>query len=123
VIQTAVQLGLEDGKQSRVDTTVVETDIHFRMSRVKLVYSAGVNPARARVRGPVAWIVGRKETESRKSTDKAILGMVNESSGRNESKRTGGPENVNPGGRALGNGVKAAWNVAIWPKRRNTLAG
>src|SRR6266536_4806740 len=29
VIQAAVQLGLEDGKKLRVDTTVVETDIHF----------------------------------------------------------------------------------------------
>jgi hypothetical protein len=32
VVQTAIQLGLEDGKQLRVDTTVVETNIHFRMS-------------------------------------------------------------------------------------------
>src|SRR6202162_5999529 len=123
VVQSAVQLGLEDGKQLRVDTTVVETDIHYRMSRVKLVYSAGANPARARVRGPVAWIVRRKGSESRKSIDKAILGMGSESSGRNESKRIGGLENVNPRGRALGNGVKAAWNVAIWPKRRDTRAG
>jgi IS5 family transposase len=29
VVQRAVQLGLEDGKQLRVDTTVVETDIHY----------------------------------------------------------------------------------------------
>jgi IS5 family transposase len=29
VVQTAVQLGLEDGKQLRVDTTVVETNIHY----------------------------------------------------------------------------------------------
>jgi transposase, IS5 family len=29
VIQTAVQLGLEDGKKLRVDTTVVETNIHY----------------------------------------------------------------------------------------------
>lgn len=29
VVQYAVQLGLEDGKQLRVDTTVVETDIHY----------------------------------------------------------------------------------------------
>src|SRR5437899_2874022 len=123
VVQAAVQLGLEDGKTLRVDTTVVESNIHYRMSRVKLVYSAGVSPARARVRGPVAWIVRRKETESGKSIDKAILGMVSESSGRNESKRTGGPENVNPRGRALGNGVKAAWHVAIWPMRRDRLAG
>ena len=32
VVQAAVQLGLEDGKQLRVDTTVVETNIHYRMS-------------------------------------------------------------------------------------------
>jgi IS5 family transposase len=64
VVQAAVKLGLEDGKKLRVDTTVVETNIHYRMSSVKLVYSAGVNPARARVRGPVAWIVRRKETKS-----------------------------------------------------------
>src|ERR1039457_3572559 len=29
VVQAAVQLSLEDGKRLRVDTTVVETDIHF----------------------------------------------------------------------------------------------
>ena len=29
VVQAAVQLGLEDGKQLRVDTTVVQTDIHY----------------------------------------------------------------------------------------------
>ena len=29
VVQAAVQLGLEDGQQLRVDTTVVETNIHF----------------------------------------------------------------------------------------------
>ena len=114
--QRTVAIALEKkvvaGRKMRVDTTVVETNIHYRMSSLMLVYSAGVNPARARVRGPVAWIVRRKETESRKSIDKAILGMVSESSGRNESERTGGPENINPRGRALGSGVKAAWNVA-----------
>jgi transposase, IS5 family len=29
VVQAAVQLGLEDGKQLRVDTTVVETNVHY----------------------------------------------------------------------------------------------
>ena len=77
------------------------------------MYSAGVNPARAKVRGPVAWIVRRKETESGKSIDKAILGMVSEPSGRNESKRIGGLDNVNPGGRAPVDGVKAIWTVEI----------
>ena len=122
-VAIAMEKEVVTGRRMRVDTTVVETNIHYRMSRVKLVYSAGVSPARARVRGPVAWIVRRKETESRKSIDKAILGMVSESSGRNGSKRIGGPENVNPRGRALGSRVKAAWNVAIWPRRRNALAG
>jgi len=28
VVQTAVELGLEDGQKLRVDTTVVQTDIH-----------------------------------------------------------------------------------------------
>ena len=125
--QRTVAIALEKkvivGRKMRVDTTVVETNIHYRMSRVKLVYSAGVSPARVRVRVPVAWVVRRKETESRKSIDKAILGMVSESSGRNESKRTGGPENVNPRGRALGSGAKAAWRDAIWLMRRDTLAG
>ena len=32
VVEAAVQLGLEDGKRLRVDTTVCETNIHFRMS-------------------------------------------------------------------------------------------
>jgi IS5 family transposase len=45
-------------RKMRVDTTVVETNIHYRISGFKLVYSAGVSPARARVTGPVAWIDG-----------------------------------------------------------------
>jgi hypothetical protein len=35
--------------------------------------SVGSSPTRVRVRDPVAWIVGRKETESRKPIDKAII--------------------------------------------------
>jgi len=49
--------------------------------------------------------------------------MVSESSGRNESERTTGLETVYPRGRAFLHEAKAAWNVANWPKRRNTLAG
>jgi hypothetical protein len=113
VVEIAQEHKMATGRKMRADTTVVETDIHYRMSSERLVYSAGVNPVWAKVRSPVAWIVRRKETESRKSIDKAILGMVSESLGRNESERTGGPENVNPGGRTLGNGAKAAWTVAI----------
>jgi IS5 family transposase len=64
MVELAVENKVVRGRKMRVDTTVVETNIHYRMSSLKLVYSAGVSPARARVRGPVAWIVRRKETES-----------------------------------------------------------
>jgi hypothetical protein len=62
---------------------------------------------------PCSWIVGRKETESRKSIDKTILGVMSRSTGCNESERTGGLENMHPRGRAFLDGAKAAWNVAI----------
>ena len=51
----------------------------------RLAYSVGGSPIRVKVRSSVAWIVGRKETESREPIDKAIFRMVSESSGRNES--------------------------------------
>jgi hypothetical protein len=48
-----------------------------------------------------------------KPTDKAILGMVSELPGRNESKPTGGLEkNFRSGGRAAWYGAKAAWHGA-----------
>ena len=47
-----------------------------------------------------------------KPTDKAILGMVSKSPGRNESEPIGGPENLSPGGRARFARVKAAWPAA-----------
>ena len=47
-----------------------------------------------------------------KLTDKAILGMVSESPGRNASEPTGGPDKIDPGGRALYGGAKAVGCVA-----------
>jgi hypothetical protein len=47
-----------------------------------------------------------------KPTDKAILGMVSELPGRNESKPTGGLEKIRSGGRAPWYGAKAAWHGA-----------
>jgi len=49
----------------------------------KLTRSVGDRPTEARVRGLLAWIAGRKETEFLKPIDEAILGMASESSGRN----------------------------------------
>src|SRR5215813_3901005 len=42
-----------------------------------------VRPTRAKVRIPVAWIAFTEETKWMKPIDKAIFGMVSESSGRN----------------------------------------
>ncbi len=48
-----------------------------------------------------------EETKRMKLIDKAILGMVSESPGRNESEPIGGPDKNNFGGRALWGGAKA----------------
>ena len=50
-----------------------------------------------------------EETKQMKLTDKAILGMVSESPGRNASEPIGGLERDSPGGRAFFYQAKAAW--------------
>ena len=72
-------------------------EVHVRLCvQVRLVCSAGVSPARVRIRSPVAWVAGMRETDYLKPIDKAVFGTVSESPGRNESERTGGPESENP---------------------------
>jgi len=46
----------------------------------------GNRPTEAKVRSLVAWIAGRRETESLKPIDKVIFRMMSKSSGRNESE-------------------------------------
>ncbi len=53
-----------------------------------------------------------EETKRMKPTDKAILGMVSESPGRNESELTGGLDKNRSGGRAFYCWGKAAWQDA-----------
>ena len=72
----------------------------------------GVSPTKVRVRSLVAWVASVEETKRMKPTDKAILGMVSESPGRNASEPTGGLEKNGSGGRALWFGAKAAWPAA-----------
>ena len=50
----------------------------------------GVSPTKAKVGSFVAWVAFVEETKRMKPTDKAILGMVSESPGRNASEPTGG---------------------------------
>ena len=57
----------------------------------------GDKPTEGTVRTLVAWIAGRKETEFLKPIDKAILGMVSESPGRNSGKpEVASKKNIDP---------------------------
>jgi hypothetical protein len=56
----------------------------------------GGKPIEEKVRNLVAWIGERRETESLKSIDKAILRVVSESSGRNDRKRKVASKNSRP---------------------------
>ena len=59
-------------------------------SSEKLACSVGDSPTGERVRDPVAWVAFVEETKRMKPTDKAILGMVSESPGRNASEPRSG---------------------------------
>jgi len=59
--------------------------------QLKLVCSTGDSPVRVKARSPVAWIAGRRVTKSLKLIDKVTLGVMSKLSGRNASKRIGGP--------------------------------
>jgi hypothetical protein len=74
-----------------------EGNLHVRVCvQLRLVCSAGVSPARERIRGPIAWMADMRETDYLKPIDKAIHRDVSESPGHNESERIGGPESENP---------------------------
>jgi len=79
--------------------------------QLRLAYSAGVSPARAKVSSPVAWIAGWRETKVLKPIDKAIYKDGSKSPGCSESEHRGGLENMNPEGRARDDRVKAAGTV------------
>ena len=84
---------------------------------------SGRQTHRGRSQSPVAWVALVEETKPMKPTDKAILGMVSKSSGRNASEPIDGLENESLGGRARISRVKAAWLGADWLKRSVTPAG
>ena len=56
------------------DRSRMNREVHVRMCvQRRLVCSAGVSPVRVRIRSPVAWMAGRRETEYLKPIDKTIL--------------------------------------------------
>jgi hypothetical protein len=69
---------------------------------------SGRQSHRDKSQSPVAWIASAEETKLMKPIDKAILGMVSESPGRNVSEPRGGLDKINSGGRAHYGRAKAA---------------
>jgi hypothetical protein len=69
---------------------------------------SGRQSHRGKSQGPVAWVAFAEETKRMKPTDKAALGAVSESPGRNENEPIGGLDTYEPEGRALSFGAKAA---------------
>ena len=55
----------------------------------RLACSVGDSPTEVRIRNLVAWIAPVEETKPVKPIDKAILGIVSESPGRNASEPLG----------------------------------
>ena len=62
----------------------------------RLASTCGRESHRGKSRSPVARVASAEETKQMKPTDKAVLGMVSESLGRNESEPTGGLDKITP---------------------------
>ena len=103
---TGVAPRIQPGKGGGITTDFIFADEYRPM---KLACSVGdISPTGAKVRNPVAWIARMEETKWVESIDKAILGMVSESQGRNESEPTSSLDKNESGGRAPSSGAKAA---------------
>jgi hypothetical protein len=74
----------------------------------RLACSAGVSPAGAGARSPVARIAGRRETEFLKPIDKTILGMGASHQAIAQANAQVTSKMRSPGGRARNRGAKAA---------------
>ena len=60
--------------QEKAGRSRMNREVHVRLCvQLRLVCSAGVSPVRVRIRSPVAWMAGMRETDYLKPIDKAIL--------------------------------------------------
>ena len=65
---------------------------------------SGRQSHRGKSQSPVAWVAFVEETKRLKPTDKAALGAVSESPGRNESEPIGGLDTIYPKAEPFGSG-------------------
>ena len=79
----------------------------------RLVCSAGIKPAGAKVRRPVAWMAGWRETENSEAHRQGLPWGDCESPGRNESEREVASKTNESESRARKRRAKAAWDAEI----------
>jgi hypothetical protein len=79
----------------------------------RLVCSAGDKPAGARVRSPVVWIAGWRETETLKPIDKVFLGEITSHRAVTTVNANVASKMSETEGRARNRRAKAAWGAEI----------
>jgi hypothetical protein len=77
----------------------------------RLVCSAGVSPVGVKVRSPVAWIAGWRETKTLKPIDKATERVDASHRAVTKVNAEVASKIRSPGGRARNRSVKAVWDV------------
>jgi hypothetical protein len=95
-------------------TSRMNREVHVRMCvQLKLACSAGVKPAGAKVRSPVVWIAGWRETKTLKPIDKVSLGEITSHRAVTKVNAKVASKVMKSEGRARIRRVKAAWVVEI----------
>ena len=99
-------------------------EAHVRMCvQRRLACSAGFRPAGARVRSPVAWIAGWRETKTLKPIDKVSQGEITSHRAVTTVNAQVASKVSRSEGRARNRRAKAAWGAEIWPKRHLHFGG
>ena len=89
-------------------------EYHVRLCvQRRLACSAGERPAGARVRGPVVWIAGWRETKTLKPIDNISLGEMTSHRAVTTVNAKVASKVSSPEGRAPNWRVKAAWGAEI----------
>ncbi len=95
-------------------TSRMTRECHVRLCvQLRLACSAGVSPAGVRVRSPVAWIAGWRETKTLKPIDKVSLGEITSHWAVTTVNANVASKVRRPEGRARNRRVKAAWRAEI----------
>src|SRR4029077_1832535 len=85
--------------------------------------SAGDKPAGARVRSPVVWIAGWRETKTLKPIDKVFLGEITSHRAVTTVNANVASKMSETEGRARNRRGKATWGAEISPMRHLCLGG